>query len=125
MTALLTAAADTLAAALNIPNGYVFLLFGFILGAPLGWIVGRQRPALDAPPPSSAVAAETPAPAATGISLVINGHNVEVDAPVMATVQSLIGDGDKLNAIKHLREATGLNHAAAKAVVDSLQKVRH
>ena len=118
---------DAIAGSLNLPTGIVYLLIGLVLGLVLGWILGRQRPASpgveldDSPSIAHAVSDAKPA----GVSLVVNGKMVEVAPTVMEEVQALIMGNQKIEAIKRLREESGLNLAAAKAVVESLDKAIH
>jgi len=126
MSTIIDASAETLASALNIPSGYVFLLFGLVLGLALGWIIGRQQPKAAAMPFADVGRhhlVETPEASPTAVSLVINGNTVNVAPDVMVEIQGMIVGGQKIEAIKRLRLATGLNLAAAKSVVESLEKV--
>jgi hypothetical protein len=50
----------------------------------------------------------------------IGGQELEIDAAVMDEVRRLTDSGQKIEAIKHLREATGLGLTEAKEIVDSL-----
>ena len=50
----------------------------------------------------------------------IDGQDLEIDSAVLDEVRRLTDDGQKIEAIKHLREATGLGLTEAKQVVDSL-----
>lgn len=108
----------------SIPETYQFLLIGLVFGFLSGWLLGRltaggqAAPVIEMPP-------SIPAHAEPGaaIKLVINGNTVEVPADAMADIQGFIQSGQKIEAIKRLREATGLNLAAAKSVVESLVKV--
>jgi ribosomal protein L7/L12 len=109
----------------SVPEQYLFFLAGLAMGGLIGWVAGRRSMSAAAP-----VLAEAPAPVEAppqaeeaGIKLVVNGNTVEVPAGAMAEIQSLIQAGQKAEAAKVLREATGLNSAAAKSVVESLQKV--
>ena len=100
---------------------YLYLLAGLAVGLLLGWLLGRRSagagPRLDDLPPLVQQAE------GAGIKLVVNGNTVEVPTAAMADIQALIQSGRKIDAIKRLREATGLNLAAAKSVVESLEKV--
>lgn len=107
------------------PKEYLFLLAGLAMGVLLGWLMGRRltpvpEPIPEAPPaePPQAQAAEAPA-----IKLLVNGNTVEVPPGAMAEIQGFIQAGQKAEAIRVLREATGMNSAAAKSVVASLEKV--
>ncbi len=122
---------DAAAAFFNLPGGIVYLLVGLVLGMVLGWILGRQRSTSSIPQSSDNLAVlPSTNPHATGsksgsVSLVVNGKTVEVAPLVMEDVQALIVSGQKIEAIKRLRVASGLNLAAAKSVVESLAKVIH
>ncbi len=129
----LNIAADSVAGPLNLPSEYGYLLIGLILGLLLGWIFGRQRPKANAAVPFGevggilppAVVHEASGSKPAGVSLVVNGKTVEVAPNIMEEIQYLIMQGKKIEAIKRLRDASGLNLSAAKSVVESLGKVIH
>lgn len=104
------------------PKEYVFLLAGLAMGFLLGWLAGRrlspETPVIPSVEPVVAPQAEEAA-----IKLVVNGNTVEVPPTAMADIQGFIQSGQKIEAIKALREATGMNLAAAKSVIASLEKV--
>ncbi len=108
----------------SIPEIYQFLLIGLIFGFLLGWVLGRltankqSAPEIETPPTIPAQVEQGAA-----IKLVVNGNTVEIPADAMADIQGFIQSNQKIEAIKRLREATGLNLAAAKSVVESLEKV--
>lgn len=53
----------------------------------------------------------------------IEGQELEIDAAVLEEVRRLADSGQKIEAIKHLREATGLGLTEAKQIVDSLDQI--
>ncbi len=53
----------------------------------------------------------------------IGGQELEIDAAVLHEVRRLADSGQKIEAIKHLREATGLGLTEAKQIVDSLDLI--
>ncbi len=108
----------------SIPANYQFLLAGLALGLLFGWLLGRWSAGGQAAP-SIEVPASNPAHAEHGaaIKLVVNGNTVEVPSDAMADIQGFIQSNQKIEAIKRLRLATGLNLAAAKSVVESLEKL--
>ena len=53
----------------------------------------------------------------------IGGQELEIDAAVLDEVRRLTDAGQKIEAIKHLREATGLGLTEAKEIVDSLDLI--
>jgi ribosomal protein L7/L12 len=53
----------------------------------------------------------------------IGGQELEIDAAVLDEVRRLADAGQKIEAIKHLREATGLGLTEAKEIVDSLDLI--
>ena len=53
----------------------------------------------------------------------IGGQELEIDAAVLDEVRRLTDSGQKIEAIKHLREATGLGLTEAKEIVDSLDLI--
>ena len=54
----------------------------------------------------------------------IQGQELDIDSAVLDEVHRLLGAGQKIEAIKHLREATGLDLTRAKEIVDSLDQLR-
>ena len=105
------------------PREYLFLLAGLAMGFLLGWLAGRRLPPqVEAVAEPSAPAVAAPAEEAA-IKLVVNGNSVEIPPAAMAEIQGLIRSGDKAGAVKALGAATGMNQAAAKSVVASLEKV--
>ena len=53
----------------------------------------------------------------------IGGQELEIDAAVLDEVRRLTDSGQKIEAIKHLREATGIGLTEAKEIVDSLDLI--
>jgi hypothetical protein len=53
----------------------------------------------------------------------IGDQELEIDAAVLDEVRRLTDSGQKIEAIKHLREATGLSLTEAKEIVDSLDLI--
>ena len=54
----------------------------------------------------------------------IAGQELDIDEAVMADARALIASGNKIEAIKVLREATGLGLTEAKQIVDSLEHLK-
>jgi hypothetical protein len=53
----------------------------------------------------------------------IGDQELDIDAAVLDEVRRLTDSGQKIEAIKHLREATGLGLTEAKEIVDSLDLI--
>ena len=53
----------------------------------------------------------------------IGGQELEIDAAILDEVRRLTDSGQKIEAIKHLREATGLGLTEANEIVDSLDLI--
>lgn len=53
----------------------------------------------------------------------IGGQELEIDAAILDEVRRLTDSGQKIEAVKHLREATGLGLTDAKEIVDSLDLI--
>ena len=53
----------------------------------------------------------------------IGGQELEIDAAILDEVRRLTDSGQKVEAVKHLREATGLGLTDAKEIVDSLDLI--
>lgn len=120
----------------GLPKEYVFgiiglligLLIGFWVGFRAGRFMGAVKNLQDLGPAAAELglsrASQSASPAdMPGISLVVNGNNVDIAAESMQEIQALLQSNRKIDAIKVLREATGLGLAEAKAVIDSLAKV--
>jgi ribosomal protein L7/L12 len=54
----------------------------------------------------------------------IDGQELDIDPAVLAEIRKLSDSGNKIEAIKRLREATGLGLAEAKQIVESLDRLR-
>lgn len=54
----------------------------------------------------------------------IEGQELDIDPAVLEEVRRLADAGQKIEAIKHLREATGLGLTEAKQIVDSLDQLK-
>jgi ribosomal protein L7/L12 len=125
---------DNPASLFGIPRDYAFMLLGGLIGFPIGllaekWrgnrsahvrpIAGEEKTVSAAAPPIQ----EPRTAAPPGVSLVVNGKTLDIDPATMAEIQNLIRADNKIEAIKGLREASGLGLAEAKTVVESLEKV--
>ena len=53
----------------------------------------------------------------------IEGQELDIDPAVLDEVRRLADSGQKIEAITHLREATGLGLTEAKQIVDSLDLI--
>ena len=53
----------------------------------------------------------------------IGSQELEIDAAILDEVRRLTDSGQKVEAVKHLREATGLGLTDAKEIVDSLDLI--
>lgn len=71
---------------------------------------GQQRPKMITQD-GGAVAAE------------VEGQELDIDAAVLDECRRLSDNGQKIEAIKVLREATGLGLAEAKQIVESLDRI--
>jgi len=54
----------------------------------------------------------------------VAGQELDIDPAVLDEVRRLAESGQKIEAIKHLREATGLGLTEAKQIVDSLDRLK-
>lgn len=112
----------------GMPSSYAFLLVGMVLGLLIGFFAGRwsgsgRSPGAAAQPEQEVAEPVGPAAVPAGISLVVNGRTIDVPGPAMAEIQTLIRAKKKAEAIKALRETSGLGPAEAKAVMESLEQV--
>ncbi len=71
-----------------------------------------DKPKMLPPAESGAVGAE------------IDGQELEIDSATLAEVRALADQGRTIEAIARLREATGLDLARAKDIVESLVRMR-
>lgn len=53
----------------------------------------------------------------------IDGQELDIDPAVLAEIRALSDEGNKIEAIKRLREETGLGLAEAKEIVESLDRI--
>jgi hypothetical protein len=106
---------------LGIPKEYAFLLIGLIVGGLLGGWIGRAVGIASAAAGQVGALAEAGLP--QGVSLVVNGRNVEISVAAMLEIQGLLKSGKTLEALTALRRATGLGMEEAQAVLGSLDKV--
>jgi ribosomal protein L7/L12 len=54
----------------------------------------------------------------------IDGQELDIDPALLDEIKRLAAGGQKIEAIKRLREATGLGLAEAKDVVESLERMQ-
>jgi ribosomal protein L7/L12 len=54
----------------------------------------------------------------------IGGEELDIDPAVLDEISKLADSGQKIEAIKRLREATGFGLAEAKEIVESLDRIR-
>lgn len=54
----------------------------------------------------------------------LDGRDIQIDPAAMARVRALLASGEKIEAIKVLREATGLGLTEAKSLVESLDELK-
>lgn len=101
---------------LGIPKDYALLIMGAAFGFLLGWLTGRWRGSANTTVTTQNLSSQE-------LKLSVNGKTISLDADAAARVQSLIQKKNMIDAIKVLREATGLPLAEAKAVADSLAKM--
>lgn len=98
------------------------LLLGLLLGAIVGWTLRGTRatgdggPIARVPAPPAPVAFPPRGVVTTSISVLGEDGSREVDA--------LIGGGRTIDAIKRVRELTGLGLKEAKEFVEALQRAR-
>jgi ribosomal protein L7/L12 len=57
------------------------------------------------------------------VAVEIDGQELDIDPAVLDEIRKLSDSGDKIEAIKRLREATGLGLAEAKEIVESLDRI--
>jgi ribosomal protein L7/L12 len=55
----------------------------------------------------------------------VDGQELEIDSAILAEVRALADQGRTIEAIARLREATGLDLARAKDIVESLARMRN
>jgi ribosomal protein L7/L12 len=57
------------------------------------------------------------------VSAEIDGHELDIDSAALAEIRALATSGRKIEAIKRLRDATDLDLARAKDIVDALARM--
>ncbi len=108
---------------LGMPREYAFLLIGGVVGFLLGFLAGKLVVDPSASRAAKAAPREPEAPEPAGVNLVINGQVVDIPPAALNEIHGLLQANNKIDAVKCLREATGLGLAEAKTVVESLAKV--
>ena len=110
------------------PNfAYGYLLVGVIIGFVVGRITAPKGSARDVGggrSPGSSPSGPAKTPATGSVDLEIGGQKIDIDPGTMAEIQRLAAEGKKIEAIKHLREATGLGLAEAKQMVEAIEQMR-
>ena len=126
--------AQSLATLLDISRESTYLL----LGGVAGWLIGRYvKFGKSAAPDAFSLTAGMAKPSAlmsgqVSSSLTVKavnmnggGNIVTLDPAVITAVQHLIQANQKIDAIKRVREITGLGLRDAKVVVEAVEKVMH
>ena len=115
---------------------YGYLVVGILIGIVIGALVvrpsrsraarddiGGGRRDIDNRIRSSAVTnLEMQTASGTLMELEINGQKFDVNPEAAAQVRQYLSDGKKIEAIKVLREATGLGFAEAKNMVEIMER---
>lgn len=100
-----------------------YIVIGAIIVALVIWLrrllAGRPKAPFAPDRPKELPPAESGAVAAE-----IDGQELEIDSAILAEVRALADQGRKIEAIARLREATGLDLARAKDIVESLERLR-
>lgn len=73
-------------------------------------------------PPRMAPPPARPAPTPEPLSPLEPGQRPEYDPRAVAAIADALNRGQKIEAIKHLREATGLGLAEAKTAVEDMER---
>lgn len=110
------------------PNfAYGYLLVGVIIGFVVGRITAPKGSARDVGggrSPGSLASGPARPVAAGSVNLEIGGQKIDIDPGAMVEIQRLAAEGKKIEAIKHLREVTGLGLAEAKQMVEAIEQMR-
>ncbi|MBL8710132.1 MAG: ribosomal protein L7/L12 [Rhodospirillaceae bacterium] len=116
--------ADWIAGLTGVEQKYGYLIIGLILGSVIGriWRGGKLAREVaarqgSAGGPTRIVRTDD---AAGSVKVLLNGQPLAVSAETMAEVRRRHAAGDKIGAIKHLREATRIGLAEAKELVETL-----
>jgi hypothetical protein len=80
---------------------------------------GHQSAHVTHAPSASASVSSTPG-GFTAQNVHTTTSKLHIEGPLLGEIMALVRSGDKIKAIKRLREAKALDLAAAKAVIDSL-----
>lgn len=113
---------------------YGYLAIGIVIGLVIGRLSKRSAAAEPAriggglvtrsAGPSAPAQAGTRIRSASSVDLEVNGQKIDIDPETMAEVHRLSGEGNKIEAIKLLREATGLGLAEAKQLVEAFERMK-
>jgi len=103
----------------------VDVVYGYlIIGVVLGFILSRVLKALGAGRRGAGNKTVMVSTEKGTIGVEIDGQEFDVDPATMAVVCNLADKGNKIEAIKHLREATGLDLHEAKQIVEALERLK-
>lgn len=129
------AIAQYLAAALGTSAEHGYLFLGIILGFFGGAVVFRKRKlpenlvtTFDAGTMQQRTSKRMSVPGAsihTASSVSVSANTQSLPPELVSKAMSLLASGHKIEAIKNIREATGLGLAEAKALVDALEHSSH
>lgn len=103
------------------------VVYGYlVIGVVLGFILARVLKAVGGRRVSSAAGSKTVMVSAErgSVDVEIDWQEYDIDPVTMAEVRNLAGKGNKIEAIKRLRETTGLGLHEAKQIVDALERLR-
>lgn len=119
--------ADWIAGLTGVEQKYGYLIIGLILGSVIGRIWRGGKLAREVAARRGAGSGGAGATrivrtdeAAGPVKVLLNGQPLAVSAETMAEIRRRHAAGDKIGAIKHLREATRIGLAEAKELVETL-----
>lgn len=103
----------------------VDIVYGYlVIGVGLGFVLARILKMLAPRRASTGGKTVMVSDEAGAIRVEINGRTHPIDPIAMAEVRNLTDKGDKMKAIKRLREASGIGLYESRQVVEALEKLR-
>ena len=103
----------------------VDIVYGYlIIGIGLGFILARILKMLAPGRASNSGKTVMVSQEGGAVRVEINGRTHPIDPIALAEVRNLADKGDKMKAIKRLREASGLGLYESRQVVEALERLR-
>lgn len=121
--------AQQVAGFLGLAPQYGYLIIGLVIGLVIGRFSransGGTREIGGGARDPGGVVSEMSFRSTTPLSfeMTVNGEKIEINPETVAEIRRLIGNGDKIAAIKLVREATRMDLVEAKRLVETMEHI--